>query len=70
MTRNHWFWKLPRPTLMWCCVPLLFAGLHPDVTKEKFALIVGITVALFFFRGVVDKGWIERILTIWRGVRS
>jgi hypothetical protein len=66
MNRSHWYWAFARPTLLWACLPLLFAGLHPGVSEEKFGLLVLLTVLLFFFRGAVDKGWVERVIEKWR----
>lgn len=56
-----------RPILLLSCIVLLFLGLSPDVSDTKFKWICGLAALLFFFRGVIDKGWIERILMIWKG---
>jgi len=66
MTLSHWFWAFARPALMWACLVLLLVGLHESVSDVKYQTLSGLTVLLFFFRGCVDKGFIERVLTIWR----
>lgn len=56
-----------RPILLGACIPLLFAGLHPEVSDTKFQCICLLAALLFFFRGVIDKGFIERVVALWRG---
>jgi len=66
-TEQHWYWRLPRPTMMWSAVALPFLAVTVNATWPVVLLAVGYPTLLYFMRGGIDKGWIERVVSIWKG---
>ena len=64
---QHWYWRLPRPTMMWTSLALPFLAISLSATWPVVMLAMGYPALLYFMRGSIDKGWIERIVSIWKG---
>lgn len=63
-----WLYSWPRPLFLWMivfCIP--FALLMPDVSIEKFRILVGAGIFLAIFRGMIDKDGLARMLSVWKG---
>ena len=63
-----WLYSWPRPFMLWVIVLCLPLGLLlPEISIDKFRILVGAGIFLAIFRGMIDKDGLARMLSIWKG---
>ena len=61
-------WQRPAMTALFGAgYAVLVFRLPPDAVLPALVWTVGALVLIYLVRGVVDKGWLERVLAIWKG---
>ena len=54
--------------MLWMIVLCLPVGLYvPEISEDKFRILVGAGIFLAVFRGMIDKDGLARMLAIWKG---
>lgn len=63
----EFFKRGARPAMMWMGLVLVPLALREGVSDVKFQALLFFLAVLYFFRGAIDKGWLERVIGIWKG---
>lgn len=64
---KHPYWTLPRPSMMWSSIAVPFVAVGMSAAWPVVLISVLYPLALYFMRGMIDKGDVTEWLRIWRG---